>query len=287
MIKKEPEIFYKLYPHDFWLNKANMLKAKLDSDSTSYDDIGEYAHGGNSERYKRMLKYELHFTYFQQVEALFELLFALQNLDDKHIWLHLSKANWRQNFEKIKKIATGKLDLNAQVVELINGETRSFLEWAFYPGISHRISKDNLQNTITKAVRLLQQAAKDFVDRQSYNAYKHGLRILPLMENLYLQDEEIKKKVGDHDFSNSFTYLNFEKDNSGYSEITVSYNPEQDISRIRFMTLLISNMIKSRRTLFYNEETVTFNTFSELDPVDHISGSHQKKKLVIKHEFSK
>jgi len=287
MIEKEPEIFYKLYPYDFWLNKANMLKSKIDSKSTASDDIGMSGYGSDQERYQRMLKYELHFTYFQQVEALFELLFALQNKDDKHIWLYLSNSNWPKNFEKIKKIGNGELDIDSQTIELTNGERRSFLEWAFYTGINHKMSKENLQNTLTKAKRLLQQAAKDFVDRQSYNAYKHGLRILPLLENDNLKDERIDQAIGDIDFSNSFTYLEFQKDGSGFSEITVTYNPEQDIERIKFMSLLMSNMIRNRRSQFYKEEVNAFTTFTKLDPVDHINGSHQRKRLIIKHEFPK
>jgi len=287
MIEKEPEIFYKLYPYDFWQNKANMLKSKIDKKSGASDDVGIFGQGSDQKRYQRMLMYELHFTYFQQVEALFELLFALQNKDDKHIWLYLSNSNWQENFKKIKKIGYGELDLDSQIVELKNGETRSFLEWAFYAGISHKMSKENLQNTLTKAKRLLQQAAKDFVDRQSYNAYKHGLRILPLLESDNLKDDLITEVIGENDFSNSFTYLDFKKDGSGFSEISVSYNPEQDIERIKFMSLLMVNLIRNRRSQFYKEEVNVFTAFTKLDPVDHINESHQRKRLIIKHELPK
>ncbi|MBO6585317.1 MAG: hypothetical protein JJ953_04370 [Gracilimonas sp.] len=287
MIEKEPEIFYKLYPYDFWLNKANMLKSKIDSKGSASDDIGISGYGSDQKRYQRMLNYELHFTYFQQVEALFELLFALQKKDDKHIWLYLNNSKWHKNLKKIEKIATGELNIDSQKVELENGDKRSFLEWAFYAGIDHKMSKKDLQNTLTKAKRLIQQAAKDFVDRQSYNAYKHGLRILPLLDNDYLKDERITEAIGDNDFSNSFTYLDFEKDGSGFSEITVSYNPEQDIERINFMSLLMANMIRNRRSQFYKEDTLRFTAFSKLDPVDHIKGAHQRKKLVIEHKLPK
>lgn len=281
MIEKEPEIFYKLYPYDFWLSKANMLKEKIDSGSSTQEDIGVYAQGSNDERYQRMLKYELHFTYFQQVEAIFELLFALQNLDDKYIWIYLSQADGRENYSKIKSISKGDLDLNEQEVHLTNGETRSFLEWAFYASKNHQMSEEELRDHIIKSKRLLKQAAKDFVDRESYNSYKHGLRILPLLGEVGKNDPRLVKKFNNQDFSNSFTYLD-DKKSKGLYEVTVTYDPNQDIERIRFMSLLVMNMITMRRIQFYNEETLIFTKFSKMDPVERISESHQRIKHIDK-----
>ncbi|WP_421774251.1 hypothetical protein [Gracilimonas sp.] len=278
MIEKEPQIFYKLYPYDHWLNKANMLKFKIDSGSTAYDDIGVYAHESNDERYQRMLKYELHFTYFQQVEAIFELLFALQNLDDKHIWIYLSQANGRENYSKIKSISEGELDLDEQKVHLTNGKTRSFLEWAFYAGNNHQMHNDELRESINKSNRLLKQAATDFVDRESYNSYKHGLRVLPLLDEVGRNDPRIAQKFNERDFANSFTYL--ENNNKRLSEVTVTYDSNQDMERISFLSHLVMNMITMRRVQFYKEDIMSFTRFSKMDPVEKINASHQKIKHI-------
>jgi len=290
MITEEPEILYKLYPYNHWVTKANMIKSKIDADATAYDDIGIFAHGSDNDRYQRMLKYELHFTYFQQVEALFEILFALQTLDDKHIWFHLSNANWSENYAEIRRIAEGKLDLDEQEVELTNGKKLSFLEWALYAGYSHNFSDQNLKNTIKITKRLLRLAAQDFSDRDAYNSYKHGMRVLPLFGTgggfsnyMDISDAKTAQKLSEIDFSNSYTYLDI-KNKKEFSEVTITYNPEQDISRIRFISLLMFNIIKTRRAKFYDQDIIESTGFSKLDPSDAIMSKHDINKIVITHE---
>jgi len=100
--------FYKFYPSDHWKYKATMLKNILEK----YEEVEDILNLGIidviEEDYKKMLKVEIHFTYFHMVEALFELIFALEKLDDKKLWLYLSISRGDQLKERIPKIAKGE-----------------------------------------------------------------------------------------------------------------------------------------------------------------------------------
>jgi hypothetical protein len=97
MIFNKPEIFYKEFPYKYWLFKAEMLYKMIEDDETNFHDIDGNleALGGSSKEFQQMLKYELHFTYYHQAEALFELIFALEKLigNSKYVWLEMSQVN--------------------------------------------------------------------------------------------------------------------------------------------------------------------------------------------------
>jgi hypothetical protein len=282
MITEEPEIFYKLYPYEYWISKANMLKSKIDNGDSAYDDIGMGAYGSDPDRYQKMLKYELHFTYFQQVEALFELLFALQTLEDKYIWFNLSDANGRESYGKINEIAEGELDLNDQDVELKNGQTLPFLVWSLYLCYPEDLSKKSITKSIEKTKRLLTLAAKDFADRSAYNAYKHGMRVLPMLDSFSFSDSESKEKLVSFDLSNSYSYLDIQKDEGFYKEITTTYSVEQDLFKIQVMTLIMANIIESRKAKFYDEDTIKVNTFADIDLVEKVNNKHHPNRIELK-----
>ncbi|MDZ7717753.1 MAG: hypothetical protein U5K72_02895 [Balneolaceae bacterium] len=132
MVFEKPEIFYKVFPYKYWLYKAEVLYKMIEGDSLEYHD-GDgnlEALGGSEKEFVLMLKYELHFTYYHQAEALFELIFALENVvsDSKYIWLEMSQyksGDMRRFAEKIKRLAKGSDELRGK--NKLDGRARYFI----------------------------------------------------------------------------------------------------------------------------------------------------------------
>ena len=93
--------FFKLYQVDYWLYKQSMLKGYLDSYDEFKKNFQRLVNEVEDIDYKNMLKLEIHFTYFQMVEALFELIFAIEaayeKKNDVGLWYYLSFSDWREN----------------------------------------------------------------------------------------------------------------------------------------------------------------------------------------------
>ena len=93
------QLFYSHYDLDYWLYKINHLKDYHDK----YDDLKKIFNNNNNnniskmdgEKYKMMLRTELHFTYYQMIEALFELIFAVIEYENE-LWLALTFSNNRR-----------------------------------------------------------------------------------------------------------------------------------------------------------------------------------------------
>ena len=96
--------FYKRYNIDYWVAKLGLLKNSLDN----FAELKNYIHKDIIEPEDAstilMLKTDLHFLYYQMVEALFELIFALQAGDERNLWGYISFSNSRKNFKEIEKI---------------------------------------------------------------------------------------------------------------------------------------------------------------------------------------
>lgn len=295
MILEKPEIFYKIFPYNYWLFKAEMIKSMLENGERFQDSEGNLKKlGGDLKQYQQMLKYELHFTYYHQAEALFELIFALEKLDNKHVWLILSKpekGQMRKFAQKVSHIAKNSSELKDKMVDLTDGSKIPFYEWLLYDAFQHGIEEDNLKITLEKVDDIIQMTAKDLTDKGQYNAFKHGMRVLPLLKKFSVSDKEQEKTYMNFDLDNSFTYLEFPKEDEekgikkgDIQEITIGYSPEQDMLKINLITMLMTGIIESRKAKFFGEgKKIQFRDFDILKEVKKKNiGIHQ---LVFTHHF--
>lgn len=268
MIVDKPEIFYKEFPYKYWLYKAEMINSLLDSDKKFQDSNGTLEiFDGSLKEYKQMLKYELHFTYYHQAEALFELIFALEKLDDKYIWFILSESYQHQKkyANKIKNIAEGKFKLFDKEVKLKSGKSLSFIEWLLYDAFGEKIQSDELKISLSKAKDIIQIIAEDLADKAQYNAFKHGMRVLPLWNKFSIGIKDKQRKEFNFDLENSFTFLSFPKDRSKIDEITIGYSPDQDLLKINLITLLMKSIIGVRRDKYFNNKKGQLFHFVDID----------------------
>lgn len=175
------EEFFKNYPLDYWLYKILFLKNAHDSFETLKSGLTKNMEGVVDDDCKRVLRTEMHFLYFQLVEALFEMIFAICAHDPRYLWATLSFSDWRQTYDKIKLVSEGRLkepDFKNNI-QIGAGDKKmeiSTLRWIFYFGYPISLTDEQWGKNLNNIERMLRVFAEDFSDRGDYNAYKHSLR---------------------------------------------------------------------------------------------------------------
>ncbi|WP_308572303.1 hypothetical protein [uncultured Methanobacterium sp.] len=255
--------FYEKYDPDYWLYKIYLLKNSHDD----YDKIKENLTGDLvdviHEDYKRMIRTELHFLYFQMIETLFELIFAISKFTRQEIWAALTFSNKRNSpyyydcYGNIRELSHDRLkdpDLWAPVK--IGGSGGNIeiplIRWIFYDTFNiPEMSEEDWEINLDNIYYFLRKFAKDFSDREEYNAYKHSLRFF---NTQYAFGFALK---GSSNFfgrrtDNSIVYLAAEKNNNdSYSlkECSKAFDFKTDYNRCILIHDLISNIIITRKAV--------------------------------------
>jgi len=273
MLKKDVLLdFYKHYPVDHWIYKTAMLKRIIENFDSVKDIILKNVTDVIDKDCINMLKAEIHFTLFQMIETLFELIFALEKRDDKNLWLYLSlsKSNSRFTYKRIERIGKGEIDFLDVLVKLPFGKEIPLIHYIFYFSIEQIPIKEKTEN-FEKIKQLLVILAKGFTDRLEYNAYKHSLRFfqLPLEIELgEINDDNMNPilKIGS---DNTFTFLHNKKE--VIKMVSKSFDYEIDYLKINACHGLISNIINARKRYFFNPGgKVKFGYFDKY-PLDVLS----------------
>ncbi|MBU2906406.1 hypothetical protein KO529_16540 [Arenibacter algicola] len=262
------QLFYKSYLKEFHLVKAINLKRTIENHIELEEQVKKYEiHNSLTENTKFILQADLRQNYFHAIETFFEFFFAFLPInrkipDNKAILRKLVKSNWRKNYKKIQSIATGKLKLNF-LDEIIDfeGHKVSVGHYMFYLGIfPNGKFPDKLFKSIEKSINDVKfgliEIAKDFSDRDEYNAYKHALRIFPSFKALYLLDAETNKVGMEWDLSNSLSFQTYEEKNEKSSIRTKVFDTERDFKMTLFCGNLIYNIMAFREIVFCGHSEV-------------------------------
>jgi len=249
--------FYGNYDPDYWLYQISLLKNCHDNFDTIKNHLTAGLPNVNCDDFKRMLRTELHFLYFQMVETLFEIIFAISTFDDKYLWLALTFSDWKDNYQKIKEFSEGKLshpDFEAKIEVEIQEQTLEIplLRWIFYFACSLNITEAEWAKIIENIYKLLKVFAKDFSDRNEYNAYKHSLRFYNRSFALWvgIEDESPQnmQNVGRSDDAITYLEEHIKKDSRGNpcptGKIQLTTKPF-DFERDHRCCLVIYEMIKN------------------------------------------
>jgi hypothetical protein len=196
----DPTIFYSTYLDDYHKFKIITLKTLLDNADRYENDFFE---GGltsdGKETYKKTLQADLRQTYFHAIETFFELFFHLnpiakEFIGDENIMIALTHSNWRESYKKIKEIAENEnaLDYLDMEVNMVNFKV-TVGHYLFYYGLSSTQKMDEkFEEKLTESLSAIKYGirliAKDFIDREEYNSYKHGLRIIPALKEIAVAD---------------------------------------------------------------------------------------------------
>ncbi|MCB0538991.1 MAG: hypothetical protein KDE33_15875 [Bacteroidetes bacterium] len=258
----EPKIFYKTYLKDYHKTKAIYLKKIIDYLPKYESDFFEKElTPSDRNEFKRMLKSDLRQTYFHSIETFFELFFVLNPkgkkiLDDEFVLFNLTNAKWAKNYEKIQEIAD-----NPKTLDFLD-EKITFLDYSisighylFYMGI---FSKENFPPEIFEGIEESIDAikfgitvlARDFSKKEEYNAYKHGLRIIPAVDKLKAIDAKTMKKSIEFDLSESMSFYQKTSNPNEITIITKLFDSERDFAMTYFCSNLIGHLIKFREIAF-------------------------------------
>ncbi len=258
----DPTIFYSTYLEDYHKLKVTTLKRTLD-DFDKYEK--EFFEGGLTEEgrevYKKTLQADLRQTYFHAIETFFELFFALNPVSknfmgDKNVMIALTHSNWRESFNKIKEIASNEkaLDFLHDEIQMHNINV-SVGHYIFYYGIS---DKQKLDDTFSDKLKLSLEAikqgirfiAQDFIDREEYNCYKHGLRIIPALKELSFVDLNTNEAQITWNLENSMSFFLKTNMDNEVKVVTKVFDPARDYQMAYFCSNLISNMVFYRKIAF-------------------------------------
>jgi len=255
----DPKIFYQTYLQDYHKIKATYLKKMIDElTKFEIEVFGKEQSHEEQKTFKRVLLCDLRQTYFHSIETFFELFFALnpqgkKYFDDEYILYQLTNSDWRKNLKKIENIA-----LNKEALGFLN-DKMTFLgfditvgQYIFYMGIFNRKLLpqnvfDNMEDSMEAIKYGIQVLANDFIKKEEYNAYKHGLRIIPAVNKIiFAPVDEIERKIH-FDLSNSMSYYSKGKDKDELKINTLVFDPNRDHKMIMFCSNLIHLMIEYRK----------------------------------------
>lgn len=251
----EPSQFYNQYLKDYHKTKAIYLKKMLDNIEKAKELFiieNNYDSDDIKSNFRKIIQCELRQNYFHAIETFFELFFALdprgkEYLDDKNIQFNLTNSQWRKTFKKIQNIHEKSDSLEFLNELMIYGNKKITIgHFLFYTGIpleKYPDMKESLE-AIKKGIRIL---ASDFLSRDEYNAYKHGLRLISSVQELRMFDPKTKETNMKWDLSDSMSYYQPTKDPNEITIITKVFDSERDFQMAYFCSNLIHQLIYYRR----------------------------------------
>ena len=261
----EPKIFYERYLKDYHKHKAFYLKKILENPEKYVELFFDYEISKQEkENFKRTLQADLRQTYFHAIETFFEIFFALnpenKNIfDDEYLLFNLTNAKWQNNYKKIQDIAEGKLQLDflTKKIQFYEREI-SIGHFLFYLGIYPNGKFpmkmfDEIDNSIEAIKYGIKLIAQDFTNKEEYNAYKHGLRLIPTSEKLMIAEAKTMKIRFEWDISQSMSFYKKSKNKDELTVVTKLFDTERDYNMTLFCSNLIHHMIFYRKIGFDRE----------------------------------
>lgn len=263
-----PTDFYEAYLYDYHKIKIKQLYYSLNNIdnyiSSIYSDKDPHIINDDriKERIELQLRIDIRMTMFHSIETLFELIFALSpingvdanELDLIHM---LSNSNFRRNYEEIKKISLDQNYLNKfNDIISINGFQTTILEYLFYRILinSTLLEDDKFKSEYNESLIAIKNGlfiiAKEFNDRDDYNAFKHSLRVINTIKSIYLAKANNINDNIKFDYSNSITYLKdvSKKENKDCTIVVKPFDTIRDYNITDFCSKLIYQIIRYRQT---------------------------------------
>jgi hypothetical protein len=242
-------VIYRAYLTDHFYVKQEMLRNLIDN----YENYSELWNKNGFYLGRELqkndilqsLKIEMLGAMYQSIETLFTLIYVIDKYGAKgetHLWKLISIRN-SKIVKWVDEIALGAFELKGDIE--VGGRKVNRIRNLFYGNLPFLDEKE-LDKSVGVIEAGLVLLAKEFSDRDVYNAYKHGLRLFNSlsMASIVIGDE----RSIDIDGSNSITYLdsvvNIDSENKFIiKNVDVDFCYNASI----FVAALISNLIRSRK----------------------------------------
>jgi len=215
--------FYQMYDPDYWLYRMLLLKNAHDEFDDVRNNLTKNIIDADEETFKRVIRTELHFLYFQMTETLFEIIFALTEQDNRNLWLALTFSNekstgfYSDTYNKIEKLTFSSEIFTRKIQIEVSGKEIEvpFLRWLFYFVYPTSLDDAGWKKNLENIQKLLLSFARDFTDRGEYNAYKHSLRFynVPFSMSIGLTGRNNVSHLGSSD--DCITFLEERKKKDG------------------------------------------------------------------------
>jgi hypothetical protein len=278
--------FYRMYDPDYWLYRIMLFKNSHDDFDQIKLNLTKNTEETADKDFQRVIRTEMHFLYFQMVETLFEIIFAVSKHDNRDLWVALTFSNDRSTpfyTETYKEIAglNDQSDIFTEKIKTKKDDKSpeiSLLKWIFYFVYPTKLTDDEWKKNLENIKRLLLIFARDFTDRGEYNAYKHSLRFYnaPLSVAIGLTGSDKMHSLGSSE--DSITFLEELKKKSGNGEIVHTgrimrtpkpFDFERDYQFCILIYHMIKNIIYTRKYSLLDElrgQEFTMANFVDLDP---------------------
>jgi hypothetical protein len=244
--------FYKMYDPDYWLYRIMLLKNSHDNFDSLKDTLTKNTEDHKDEDFKRVIRTELHFLYFQMIETLFEIIFAIYEKDNRDLWLSLTFSDYKENYRRIAEL-NDYSDLFTQKIKTeINGQEKEIpmLRWVFYFVYNLKLNDDEWVKNLENIKKVLVMFAREFSDRGEYNAYKHSLRFYnsPFSMSIGIDGTGVMQEIGSANDCITFLEEQKKKDVNGNLQPTgqiMKIKKPFDFERDYNLCLAIYSMIKT------------------------------------------
>jgi hypothetical protein len=247
--------FYRDFDLDYWLYKIVLLKNTHDNFNLLSTSLEKQIDQFSSDDCKRMIRTEMHFLYFQMVESLFEIIFAVMEKDNRDLWITLSFSNWRSNYEKISNLTDSSELFIRNIRKVDENNELPLLQWIFYFIYKTRMTPDEQEINLQKIQSILLIFARDFSDREEYNAYKHSLRFYNKSFGLSIGLSGSKNVYSLGTSKDSITFLEKQKKDIGGTKketgnimrTTKPFDFDRDFRCCLIIDSMIKNIIETRK----------------------------------------
>ncbi len=223
--------------------------------------FGSNVDNDDREAIKRTIKSDLRQTYFHAIETFFELFFALnpqcqKNRNPDNILFTLTYSKGSETYDGIREIANNEktLDFLNEEIEYL-GHKITIGHYIFYPGIFSREKFppevfDQISESIEAVKYGIKIIARDFIRREEYNAYKHGLRLIPASTKLMLAEAKSMNVKIEWDIGDSMSFYIKTKYPDELKVVTKLFDFERDYQMTLFCSNMIHCMVFFRRLMY-------------------------------------
>jgi hypothetical protein len=255
------KLLFTSYQHGYLFEKATLLKGIIDNPVPTIDSIqgnGEIQFT-NYDTITSHLEAEIHFTMYHALESMFAMAFALIKQPDD-VWVWLTTYSFPKFGKMVSSVSKDNISSISEKDEL---ETIRILFFKNCP--SEFVEQEEIIEMMRKLSHILKLCAKELNNKNAYNSYKHGLRIITgdIKFKLATGNEKISHEIGERP---GFVYLD-KKSSSFVPEI---YSFERSYKIIKLCWQMTSLMIKQRKVEYVEEnlcviEAINFNDINVED----------------------
>lgn len=253
--EREQKLLYDTFIHSYdyksWFNKLKLLDLVIKKPNKFISEIGDKElKEFDKKGFIKTLKSEIFFTQYHISEALFALISSFIK-DKENPWIRLTKYNTSELIDVIKKIKDKKIVLSDQTIAAL-----------FYQGMTKEALKSEKVIKSIKFIKsFLDALAEEYLNHYSYNAYKHGQRLMSGKSTIKLnkKHEDLWEKTSDSHIMLKDNFIRHdEKENVSYYGITFiseSFDYKRSFRISSCAIGLIRNIFETRKNFQKSKES--------------------------------